>query len=528
MIPEKVRLLYFSNEQKPVDWSLGNITVVPPSVQQVLTELSAILSQEQLPEWLLCWDASFGMPDVSVIEHLCDKPVDVWHAGLMCGLGNLPDVLNYVHPTWMYNKNAAKDTEHTSFRLSIRACLINTAALARLDKLPGGYLSIDMFGIALGYKMLKQGAIIRYTPRLVGKELSIEQPSLYDEWVFARQFFTAKWQAWTLLNKKGFTANYRNWIKTGTVKKQATAPFLHSSLTVAEEVNNAEKISVLAPTLNRYSYLMNELEQLSVQTVLPFEILITDQTDKKDRQNLDFSNYPNLVIKYFPQEEKGQCIAWNKLLQEAKGDYVLFLGDDADGIEPRFIEKLLATLKRFDCDMVASNVVEIGMPQQPVNHHYYMADTFPITLIKRSVVAEAGFMDMFFNRNIRADHDLAMRCHLNGSRMVFDSSAVILHHRAPVGGLRTHNARVITNHISKNSLTKFAVPASSEIYLVKKYYSPLQYKNYIRIRYFNQLVVKGNVVRKVLRILVFLYKLPSIRRSYKTNLQAAEKALSGD
>lgn len=522
MLPDNIHLLHIGGGA--VDWRLGETIQTAPNVEEIIVVLERFRKQNK--GWLLCWHQALGSPDIDLIKMLVEESVDVWHAGLMCGLDALPDVLNYVHPTWMYNKNAAKDTEHSSFRLSIRACLINIHALAKLDALPARYSSIDMFGIALGYKMLKQGAIVRYSPKLVGKEISVEQPSLYDEWVFARQFFSAKWQVWTLLNKKGFTANYKNWIKTSSVKKQIATPSLHSSLPSAEEIS-AEKVSVLAPTLNRYSYLMNELEQLSVQTILPYEVLITDQTDKADRQQLDFSKYPNLAIRYFPQEEKGQCIAWNKLLQEAKGDYVLFLGDDADGIEPNFIEKLLTSLKRFDCDMVASNVIEIGIPQQPVNHHYYMADTFPIALIKRSVVAEAGFMDMFFNRNIRADHDLAMRCHLNGSRMIFDSSAVILHHRAPVGGLRTHNARVITNHISRNSLTKFAVPASSEIYLVKKYYSPLQYKTYIRIKYFNQLMVTGGLFRKVLRTLVFLYKLPSIRKSYKTNLLAAEKALAG-
>jgi GT2 family glycosyltransferase len=175
--------------------------------------------------------------------------------------------------------------------------------------------------------------------------------------------------------------------------------------------------------------------------------------------------------------------------------------------------------------MVASNVIEIGMPVSPVNPYYYMSDTFPITLIKKSVVEKVGFMDMFYNKNIRADQDLAMRCHLNGALMIFDSSATILHHRAPSGGLRTHKARVITNSISKNSITKFALPASSEIYLAKKYYSPLQYNNYIRIKYLNQLLINGNMFRKLLRSIVFMYKLPSLRRTYLANRATAERAL---
>jgi hypothetical protein len=133
---------------------------------------------------------------------------------------------------------------------------------------------------------------------------------------------------------------------------------------------------------------------------------------------------------------------------------------------------------------------------------------------------------MFFNKNIRADHDLAMRCHLRGAIMMFDSSAIILHHRAPSGGLRTHNARVITNHMAKRSITRIAVPTSSEIYLAKKYYTQQQYKSYIRIKYLNQLLITGGFFRRLLRGLVFTYKLPLLTRSYKENKASAERALA--
>ena len=87
------------------------------------------------------------------------------------------------------------------------------------------------------------------------------------------------------------------------------------------------------------------------------------------------------------------------MLEKAKGEYVLFLGDDADNIQPWFIQKLLSTMQRFDADMVASNVIELRMPTKPVNPYFYMSDTFPITLIKTEVVRRVGNMDMFFNRN---------------------------------------------------------------------------------------------------------------------------------
>ncbi|WP_276133190.1 glycosyltransferase family 2 protein [Polluticoccus soli] len=517
-----IALLYFSDTS--VEWSLGASIQLQRTVGSVEAGLQELLIKGA-HEWVLLWDYEFGAPDIDALKQLIQRPVDVWHAGVKLGLRTLPDVLNYVHPTWMYTKNAAPDVEHTSFRFSTKAGLIKLDALRRVGPVSSQYLSLEMYGVALGYKMLKSGAIIRYSPRLVSVDFPDANVPFQDEWLFARQFFPPKWQRWTLLNKPGLAKNLSQWLRTHSAESLNVLPVIHSSLNKLDTVRY-ETVSVLAPTLNRYSYLLNELEQLSKQTVLPVEVLITDQTNEAERVELDFSKYPNLDIRYFPQNERGQCIAWNKLLQEAKGEYVLFLGDDADDIKPDFIEKLLSTRQRFDCDMVASNVVEIGTPEKPIHPYHFVSDTFPITLIRKSVVVKAGFMDMFFNKNIRADHDLAMRCHLDGALMVFDSSAVILHHRAPSGGLRTHNARVITNHIAKNSITKIAVPTSSEIYLAKKYYSTLQYKSYIRIKYLNQLLINGSVFRRLLRGLVFVYKLPALVRSYKENYSSAEQALA--
>lgn len=519
-----IDVLYFTRTGDHVyhDWKLGANIALPSSVDELMSTLGNYMDTSSA-DWMLFWDSEFAPPDIDLVTTLSLKPVDAWHAGLRLGLGGKPDVLNYVQPTWMYNKDASENIEHSSFRLSLRAALIRTAVLKKIFNL-ASYASVEMAGLALGYKIIKEGGIIRYHPELLKNNIPAESIPAKDEWVFAREFFPLKWQLWAILNHPKPVSNFLTWLNAKAAGKYALRPAVHSSKKVFASIPYAT-VSVLAPTLNRYSYLLSELEQLSKQTVLPFEVLITDQTDVSDRIALDFSKYPGLSIRYFPQDERGQCIAWNRMLEEAKGEYVLFLGDDADHIKPDFIEKLLLTQQRFNCDMVASNVIEAGITYGPPNEHYYLSDTFPITLIKRDLLLKTGFFDMFFNKNIRADHDLAMRCHLQGALMVFDSSATIFHHRAPVGGLRTHNARAVTSSMVKRSLTKFLNPTSSEIYLAKKYYTPLQVRNYIRIKYFNQLFIKGNIIKKIARVLVFIVSIPSFYKSYKRNEQLADREL---
>jgi glycosyltransferase involved in cell wall biosynthesis len=517
-----IDLILFNSQDTSV-WEAGNVFTVPFSAEDVQAQIKNIVGQSA-SEWILFWDSALGEPHRLLIQQLIEKPVDAWHAGLKLGSGELPDCMNHVHPTWMYNKNAASTVEHTSFRLNLRACLIKTSLLKAIKLPEGKYSSMEMYGTALGYSILKQGGIIRYHPDLVKTGEIVTSVPQIDEWVFAREFFTRKWQLWILLNKAGFLNSLSSWLKTSDTKHKELEPIVHRS-DVVLNLNGQPSVSVMAPTLDRYSYLQSELEQLSEQTILPYEVLITDQTDKDKRAAPDHSKYPALTIRYFPQDEKGQSIAWNKMLEEAAGDYVLFLGDDADDIKPDFIQRLLHTMQRFDCDMVSSNVIENGIAPKHSNH-ISISDTFPICLVKKQLVIKSGFMDMFFNKTIRADQDLAMRCHLNGALMVYDPSATIFHHRAPVGGLRAHNARTVTNYMIKQSVTKFLNPTSSEIYIALKYFSSQQASNYIKIKYLNQLFIKGNFMKKLARCIFFLVKLPSLRTQYYTNKKNAMAALN--
>lgn len=519
----KADLIYFSDKNVTPNWSSGNTYPCSYSVKDIHHLLSELVKTSQA-NWIVFYDLVLGKPNEELIKELASQPVDIWHGGLKCGVAHLPDVMNYVTPTWIYNYNSPEQVTHSNFRMSFRACMIRMSVFKKIGLSSAEYASPEMCAIAYGYQTLKQGGIIRYHTELTANKLPKMDIPLQDEWIFARKYFPKKWQWWTVLNKKGTFRNYKAWTSLKQVKYLKLTPILHTSIKNEQPVSFA-KVSVLAPTLDRYPYIKEELRELNEQTILPHEVLITDQTEKNRRQQIDFKLYTNLNIKYFLQEETGQCLAWNKLIEEATGDYIFFFGDDAYDIKPDLIEKMLQTMQRFNADMVASNVREKGITYEPVDHHYYLSDTFPITLIKRSVVIKAGGMDMFFNRYAKADHDLAMRCHKDGALMIFDPSALIGHHRAPSGGLRTHKARVVTNYMTKHSATKISTPPPSEIFIYKRYYTPKQYKNHIRIRYVNQVLVNGNIFKKLLSILYFLYKLPTLKKEYKANEAIADEEI---
>ncbi|HYD21030.1 MAG TPA: glycosyltransferase family A protein, partial [Flavipsychrobacter sp.] len=317
----KIDLIYFSASSASIHWHSGASHPASLAVKELHETVTKVVNTTNA-EWIFFWDYSLGQPDMELVEQLSSNPADVFHGGLKLGTRGLPDVLNYVHPTWMYNADGPEEITHSNFRLSFRACLVRTSVLKKIGVFSTVYTTLEMAGIAYGYQILKQGGVIRYCADLVRNAAypGIDIP-LEDEWIFARQFFTKKWQRWILFNKPGFFENLAAWSRTKNIKPVNIAPCLHPSAKTNAPVQ-LKTVSVLAPTLDRYSYLKEELRELNEQTILPHEVLITDQTDKELRQYIDLDKYPRLTIKYFPQDEKGQCLAWNKLIDEATGEYI--------------------------------------------------------------------------------------------------------------------------------------------------------------------------------------------------------------
>jgi hypothetical protein len=59
------------------------------------------------------------------------------------------------------------------------------------------------------------------------------------------------------------------------------------------------------------------------------------------------------------------------------------------------------------------------------------------------------------------------------------------------------------------------------LFLLKKYFGATEFINYVRIKYFDQLMINGGWVKRLVRLLVFMGKLPAIQKRYKANLAAA-------
>ena len=115
-----------------------------------------------------------------------------------------------------------------------------------------------------------------------------------------------------------------------------------------------QKLSVVIPTKNRKDDLFETLGSVFGQSVLPYEVIIIDQSNSKiDYASMcSFANAKNINFKViYDPKIKGLTQARNIGLDNMKGDIVLFLDDDVI-LDKDYIEQISATYNYNSLDEV--------------------------------------------------------------------------------------------------------------------------------------------------------------------------------
>jgi glycosyltransferase involved in cell wall biosynthesis len=285
------------------------------------------------------------------------------------------------------------------------------------------------------------------------------------------------------------------------------------------------RVTVLIPTLRRYPYLQVLLDQLRWQTVAPFEIIVVDQTPLGER-NLEMKyEFSDLPLRWFFLDQAGQCSSRNFGLQTARSEYILFLDDD-DEIQPDLIERHLTNLSRYRINISNGVAIEPKAGDLPEEFRILrVSNVFPTnnTMIRRDLLQKSGLFDLAYDHGQRADHDLGMRLYLTGELMVLDPDISVIHHHAPVGGLREHKARVDTYAASRKRLFKQILPSVSDIYLSKRYFSEKQVREKCWIDILGTFSVKGSVPKRFLKGLIALLSMPRNIYLVKQRIKIADQ-----
>lgn len=510
----KVNLALIGNRPNSINWQLGDIYYVDALSEAIQDLLDKHLHEAEA--WLF-WGSDFSLPKKEYILTLLEQGADVWHAGLKLGTGGLPDFLDFVAPAWMLNCDPDSKIEATSWRISLRCCLVRTEALHQMGGPLPGFSTLDAAALELGYRYICRGVFVRHAPDLLPTTIPVRQIviPLEDQLRFLLLSVGKTWTSWACFRAVlSRTARpfqlFRAWLRVRQVKSagqrvvyQRMAKFVSSRLADAS-------VSVIIPTINRYPYLCTLLKQIRQQTVMPLEILVIDQTSVDKQDNQLAQEFMDLPIRWFRLEQDGQCSARNLGLISAKGEYILFIDDD-DEIPANLIQMHLKNLD-YHCIRVSNGVAyEVGIDGLPENFKFLrISDVFPTnnTLVHRDVFSASGLFDLAYNHGEHEDGDLGMRIYLSGETMILNPAISVIHHHAPIGGLRQHNARIHTYAASRKSIFLRVLPTVSDLYLVRRYFSHRQVHEMLWIAVLGTFSIRGPIWRKVAKFVISLLAVP--------------------
>lgn len=113
-------------------------------------------------------------------------------------------------------------------------------------------------------------------------------------------------------------------------------------------------VSIIIPVYNLENYIENCLSSVMNQSYKELEILcIDDGSTDRSAEKIKCLAEQDSRIKYLYRENAGVSAARNKGLDEASGDYVMFVDGD-DYIHYQAVEILLDTLMKTECDIACS------------------------------------------------------------------------------------------------------------------------------------------------------------------------------
>jgi GT2 family glycosyltransferase len=506
-----VTLVWLNYDLAPLpSWPLGQAFAVMPEVVAIN---QWYISHKEPDEFYLFWDARLGNPPLDQVQQLSQQPEDVWHAGLCLGMAGLPHLIDFVNPVWQFNRDPDPQIEATSWRLSLQACLVRSAVLQQLGGLDARFSSLSGASLELGHRWLRQGAFIRHVPALApANARSLSPPSLHDEFLFVRLAYGRLWHTWAFCRALATghlpLIRWRAWWQSRSAQPPEIRSPLRQATMMAEPPPTT--IAILIPTLDRYPYLWQLLDQLRQQTIRPHQIIIIDQTAGKQRRSDWPDQFADLPLQVIWRDQPGQCSSRNAGLASVQSDYILFLDDDLN-VPPDLIAQHLALLNHQQLD-ASCGVVEEGKTNQLSFHftHIRDSDVFPAgnTLLKRSALLVSGLFDLAYERGERADGDLGMRLYLGGKRLGLNPAARVLHLHALSGGLRQHQARAVTRANSRYSLTRRHLLAPTEGYLWSRYFTSRQVHEALLIRTLASLRREGPIWQKYLRALLMAALFP--------------------
>ena len=217
--------------------------------------------------------------------------------------------------------------------------------------------------------------------------------------------------------------------------------------------NENKLVSVVVPTYNRETCVINALSSLLSQDYINYEILLVDQSDRHNPILMKFIQQHS-EIKYFHIDKPNRCRAKNYGVSNSKGEIVLICDDDI--VAPRnFITTHFKNYYDERIGAVSCRIIEEGQPTtytknvldfnffgKVTNNSHSLTSKYVKNLnggnmsFRKKLFLEVGMLDeMFIGTGIMEEPDIALRIQKKGYKIYFDASCTVKHYPQNNGNL---------------------------------------------------------------------------------------------
>lgn len=159
------------------------------------------------------------------------------------------------------------------------------------------------------------------------------------------------------------------------------------------------KFSVIIPVYNAEKYLIECIESVLNQTYQNFEIILVDDGSKDKSGEICDSYNENNKIKIFHTENRGPYLARLTALENADGEYVLFLDAD-DYWDQTLLAEVIQPILETNCDVVIFNLRRVY--KNRVNEQTFRKNISNQILDNHSALAEVLLTDRMNSLAIKA------------------------------------------------------------------------------------------------------------------------------
>jgi GT2 family glycosyltransferase len=400
-----------------------------------------------------------GEPDLSLLDGLAEGAGDLWHSSLDRGYCNaFHEIVYQTHIAWWYVEDFQGVNSCINWRVDPTGFVVRKAVWEYFGGLNISYRSSIMAAFAMGYDMIKNGAVPMYYKGLFPENQNhTHSIPVSDKF----QFFVHKFRwphalyllmraglfnpIWHLAFWKAFVGNKRDRIKGFNRFQQLNS------------IQGKPSVSYIIPTMMRQSMTLQLLQDLANQSYTPTEVIIVDATPEQDRSaGIYLQNEWPFHLQVVWQTSKGSCRARNEGIERSTGDYIVF-GDDDIRIPSDFIENHIRFMQTYQVDACNGLDIRADHPAQDLNdlskkRSEYFQSTAALAVvsnnfnnanscISRKVLDEVPGNDINYDGGYGEDSDFGLSLVKKGYLLLHNPFSVNLHLKPPAGGYRFWGAQ---------------------------------------------------------------------------------------